>query len=103
LGADRSLATFTLYGTNGKFSDALGIRFAYSLATANGSWDLLTEASRRRQDNFTGSIQDLPLYRLRLSRAFRMGVSWYANVYAEAESWQEESAGSVGFTMQRDF
>jgi hypothetical protein len=100
---DRSLATLTLFGTNGKFSDAGGVRVAYSLYTATGHWDLFSEVSRRRQDNFTSDLQDLPLYRLRLSHGFRMPRGWDVNLYAEGKSWQEEHAVSVGFYMQRSF
>ena len=99
----QSQTKLTLFGSNGKFSDAVGVRAAYSLWTETGSWDLYSEFSRRQQDNFSGDLQDLPLFKLRLSRGFQTSSGWNVDLYLEGTSWQEESAVSLGFFTQKSF
>ncbi|MFT7664121.1 MAG: hypothetical protein ACI87A_002351, partial [Planctomycetota bacterium] len=100
---DRSHATFALFGSNGRFSNAVGARFAYSLYTEAGSWDLFSELSLREQDDFSSSISDLPLAKLRLARSQQTRSGWDLRFYVQALSWQEDEAISIGVFGQRGF
>ncbi len=100
---DNSLTTVTLFGTNGRFSNIAGLRFAYGLYSDSGTWDLFAEASRRELDDFSSDVDELPLYRLRLTRGFQTKSGWDVDLYGEVLSWQEESAFSLGFFAQRGF
>lgn len=100
---ERSLTRTTLFGTNGRFSNVTGLRFEYSAYSDNGSWDFFTEASRREQDDFSGELDELPLYRLRVTRGLRTDSGWDVDLYTEVASYQEESAVSMGLFAQRSF
>ena len=100
---DRSLTRVTLFGTNGRFSNVTGLRFEYSVYSDNGAWDLFAEASRREQDDFSGDVDELPLYRLRVTRGLQTDSGWDLDLYVEAASFQEESAISMGLFAQRSF
>ncbi len=98
-----SRADATAFGSVGEFSAVLGLQLSYGRFWDGGGWDVFYEASTHDNAGFSSGRDDVDQHRLHASRDFFTETGWSFSFFGEALLWDEDSAWSAGFYLQKSF
>ena len=93
----------SLFATQGKFSDVLGLRLGVWRATSLGTWRLDAEAAEADQQDFTGSQATLLLYAVRAGWDLQLGSHTLLSLSGETRFGDEQDSQALGLFLQRRF
>lgn len=93
----------TLFANTNEFEQLAGARLAYGRTSGNLRWDVFYEVSFHHFDGFDDDRDDLIQHRLRASGTLLTASGWDVLAYAEASVYDEEVAGTIGFSFQRRY
>jgi hypothetical protein len=100
---DRSRANFALFGNEGRYGPTVGARIGYGAEAENGRWHAFYEFAYYEHDDFTVQDDEIFQHRVRASRDFTIGKGWNVSAYLQGFYWEDETAVSGGFYMQKTF
>jgi len=89
--------------TGGSFVTSLGARASFGRFTGGGSWALDYEFSQNRIAGFSSDNDDLPQHRLVLRSERRDVFGWDLSLRLEGLLYDDETAGTLAFYLQRSF
>jgi hypothetical protein len=97
-------AALAVFGTEGEFTTTTGARVGYSRYVERGSWDLSYQFAHHDNEGFEDDdIFELPQHRVRAGRSFHLSRDWHLSIDGGFDDWDQDSAWSAGFYLQRSF
>lgn len=100
---DYGRADVTAFGTRGDFEALVGARVSFGRAAPAGSWDVSYEITGRREDGFSNDRDDIVQHRVRLDVNLYDVYGCTLSFYGQMNLWDDETAVSSGFYLQRSF
>ena len=100
---DRGNVDLTVFGSEGKFSDGLGLRTSASRRVGQGLVRLTWSLTNYEQEDFSGAQQDILQSRLRASWETSFRKNWSLSLWAENDLGDDLEAITAGVLLQRVF
>ncbi len=98
-----SVSSLSLYGVNGRHSDALGWRTALAWDAPGGRWAAEYEFGLNQVDVFDEDNNDIPQHRLRVNRDYQTLSGWNFSGSVELGFWDDENSVGIGIYIQRSY
>jgi len=93
----------TAFASAGRLGSHFGGRVTLGRTLPRGSFDVFYEVGNHHFDGFTADRDDLIQHRVFATRTFTFDPAWILTAHAGAHFWDEDSAWSLGFFVQRTF
>jgi len=100
---ERGEVSFEVYGSQGKFSDALGVRIYANRRLDHGYLNLYWDSTNFEQTDFIGSQEELLQHRLGFSYDTTTLKKWDLSFWGEKRLGDEQDSWSAGVFLQRRF